>query len=688
MKKIIKYAPFLVILLVFINWFISNEIVGGDWPYFFRETVINFSVFPPAWAPFFGNGLGGMSPSYFLDQYLYLSVFISLHILQIPWEVGYKFFWFGGFIFLSIFSSLYLYKTVYEKVRMWQLAFCALLYTTNTYILMVVGGGQMGIALAYAIAPLVLAFFIKLTRSISSSNKNFGLPIVTGLVLSVQVMFDPRIVYLTMIAVGVYYVFCIKYYTSKKNLLNTLYLLLNTAIPLGIVLLLHASWILPLLVFKYNPVVDLGSAIPTLEGLKFLSFADFSQAFSLLHPNWPENIFGKVYFMRPEFIILPILAYSSLLFLNSKLKNQTNNNNMVILFFAVLGLFGAFLAKGLNPPFEEINIWMFRYVPGIGMFRDPTKFYLLIALSYSMLIPFSLYSIYNIFNEKCKTHNINFLVRVQTLLPNLFIFFTFLYLLFLIRPALLGELSGTFKFHQVPKEYIVLKDFISTQPQFFRLLWIPQQQRFGFVSYTHPSIGANTLFSESTPTKIIPHLQKESSRTLVSDLGIKYIIVPFDPLGEIFLKDRKYDDQQYRKIITGLRKLSWLKEVPGFRNIIVFEVLYPKDNFWLNGEGEVSYGNDYQTKYNLSVSLTEPTNLIFSENYNPYWIAKIDNKEIKSVKTKENLNSFPLQKVGTYSFEVYFLKDLYYTYGRIISIATLFILLGVLLWKKIKKSKR
>ena len=36
-------------------------------------------------------------------------------------------------------------------------------------------------------------------------------------------------------------------------------------------------------------------------------------ALSLLHPNWPENLFGKVYFLQPEFLILPILAFSAFL---------------------------------------------------------------------------------------------------------------------------------------------------------------------------------------------------------------------------------------------------------------------------------------------------------------------------------------------------------------------------------------
>ncbi len=48
--------------------------------------------------------------------------------------------------------------------------------------------------------------------------------------------------------------------------------------------------------------------------LHFLSFADFSHTLAFLHPNWPENLFGKVYFLQPEFLLLPVIAFSALFF--------------------------------------------------------------------------------------------------------------------------------------------------------------------------------------------------------------------------------------------------------------------------------------------------------------------------------------------------------------------------------------
>jgi len=72
------------------------------------------------------------------------------------------------------------------------------------------------------------------------------------------------------------------------------------------------------------------------------TYSKFENTISLLQPNWPENIFGKAYFMRPEFLILPMLAFSALLFIHKAQKEKRE----LIVFFVIIGLLGAFLAKG------------------------------------------------------------------------------------------------------------------------------------------------------------------------------------------------------------------------------------------------------------------------------------------------------------------------------------------------------
>ena len=686
LKNIVNiFWAFIFILIlgsVYYRWFTLDPIIGGDWPYFFNETLKEFPIFFPSWNTWLGNGWGGTHPIYFLQMFQNFTVFFAT-FLNIPWVIVYKVLWFGGFITLSVFSSIYLSKSVLRTREVWVYLMSSLIFAANTYVLMLVDGGQMGIALAYSVTPLVLGIFIKIINLISSSDFNSKLKIqnskfsvFAGLVLSLQVLFDPRIAYITMIGIALYFSFNV-----TKNMVKNLHLILFVfVIPSVIAVLLHATWILPLLIARQNVASELGDAYSSLGIVKFLSFASFSQTLSLLQSNWPENIFGKVGFMKSEFLVISILAYSSLLFISkikyqiSKIhvKNQKNNsnktieqfNNRIILFFALLGIIGAFLAKGANPPFGNLYLWLFDHVQGFVFFRDSTKFYLFTILSYSVLIPYSFLAILNKVSSIGKhVHIIKFLLLTSFVL----------FWLFTIRQAVTGQLNGTFKYHEIPNEYFRLKDFLSNQPDFFRTFWIPRQQRFTYYSTVHPSLEATHLFNTSTSTKMISMLKKPAAKKYFEGLNIKYVIVPYDSLGEIFQKDRKYDEAAYRNVINELNGIAWLKKVDGFGKIAVFQTPYYNDHINLSGNGKITSEMSAPYRYLVTVSIDKPQRLIFSEKYNPDWVIKDGKNTVHSQKTPIGFNSFKLSKRGTYSFEIYFSQEDYYFYGRIISIVTILI---------------
>lgn len=292
-------------------------------------------------------------------------------------------------------------------------------------------------ALGMSIVPAVLAVF--LTSKINSLKRS----LLLGILFALLIALDIRIAYMMMIGVGIFLLIKFIYELRIANgglkeqirelLFEFVYIIL---IPSAVAGLLHAFWIVPTLFVHQNPFQQLGAAYSTNEAVKFFSFATFENTVSLLHPNWPENIFGKIYFMRPQFLLLPILAYGALFFVNGKRKTENGeiikqvqndpashelrkgkekrlprvdtstlamtDENLYVIFFALLGLLGAFLAKGANDPFGGIYLWLFGHVPGFVMFRDPTKWYLLIAISYSMLVPYTVSKIYDWLSQKFK----------------------------------------------------------------------------------------------------------------------------------------------------------------------------------------------------------------------------------------------------------------------------------------------
>lgn len=397
-KEIIwKLLVFLILIWIYFPLFTLRSFILGDFPFLFPSMYKDIFLSPLTWS---FNGLGSFNaPLLWVQTAFAFPVNILGNILHLPWTVITNIGFFFPFFVLSFLSIHFLSKKVFPQSQFSFLA--VLVFLTNTYLLMLIGGGQIMIALAYAICPIVLLVYFHLFE-----KPDIMKALLAGIVLSIEMLFDLRIIYVTLVGIGIYVLYKTVYEMRINNgkwrnifriARNIVYLFI---VPGLVVVLLHTFWILPIIIHHQNPIAQLGSAYDSLSAVKFFSFANFENALGLLHPNWPENIFGFTHFMRPEFLLLPILAFSSLFFIGKKKPEEEKRENLYVIYFVLLGLVGIFLAKGANDPFGGIYLWMFGHVPGFIMFRDPTKWYLLIALSYSMLIPYTVSKIYEKLKEK------------------------------------------------------------------------------------------------------------------------------------------------------------------------------------------------------------------------------------------------------------------------------------------------
>ena len=681
-----------IVFLIFKNWFSFYSLSSGDWSHKFPEMIRGFTLYPYAWDPGFFNGLGGTTVFLLaLNTYFLSTTSLLFNFFHVPWVLIERLVWFWPFLIISVFSSYNLFKKLFsEKFAL----LSSFIFLFNAYILMIVGGGQMGIAMSYSIVPLVLYFFIILNENIKLKYS-----LLLGILFGILVMLDLRIAYVTLSALGIYFLFNIKQLIIGKNLkeivVNISYIFI---IPFAVIGFLHAFWILPLLIFHQNPVQSFGAVYTSAEAVKFFSFAKFENTISLLHPNWPENIFGKVGFMKPEFLILPILAYSSLLFIN-KLKSLREKK--YIIFFTLLGLNGSFLAKGANEPFGGIYLWLFDHFPGFIMFRDPTKWYTLVAISYSMLIPFTIWKIYEWLRSRSKF----FRQRRISLWPtifntsNLFLLIIVFCLLYLIRPALLGQLTGTFKATAVPSDYIKLEKFLSSENSFSRVLWVPTLQRFGYYSNNHPAVSANDFFKTGGHSNIFNKINITEGSKILQEAGVRYVIVPYDSQGEIFLKDRKYDEKSYLKTIKDVEGIKWLKKVdcsiakllncsdPVFGKVAVFEVPNPRDHFW-SPSGNIIKNYKYinPTKYIVELKNAKKGDVVvFSESFDKNWVAYNSSFKIHSTLYENRFNSFVLPQDGDYSITIYYTPQDWVNRGLVISIVSLVGIIAILIGFKLKK---
>lgn len=453
---------------------------GGDAGFYFSEQLKRMPWLPVLWHPEYGFGVSMLDRLWF--QYPYDITVKVLSSAGFSWWFIDKLLW-AMVLILGVYSAYKLAAYIAGNGRLALIA--SLIYISNTYILLLFGGGQIGVAQAYAFAPFVFYRFMKYGKSTLKEQ------IISGLCLAVLVAFDLRIAFLVVVA--------------------TVFWWYRSVIPLFVAASVHLFWIMPL-VLGGRGISDLGEQFTGAGMLKFLSVADFSHALGLLHPNWPENLFGRVYFMQPEFLVLPILAFAALLF--------TKKNNRM-LYFAALSLAGAFFVKGVNPPAGGIFLWLFAHVPGFVMFRDPTKFYVYTAAGYSVLIAYTLQKI----NKKI------------------------VYILFILLWAF--TLRGfSFPATYIPQEYDQLKNVLIADTVPSRTLWIPQKQSFSYFSDIHPILTAT------------------AGATI--DPSVKYVIVPADVNKSIFLNDYKFDQSLRDAVIRGLLQKQ-LPQDDRFRDLAVFE---------------------------------------------------------------------------------------------------------------------
>ncbi len=221
------------------------------------------------------------------------------------------------------------------------------------------------------------------------------------------------------------------------------------------------------------------------------------------HPGWIE-------------FLIPLLAVIAILF---GIKRNRN-----ILFFSPLLIIGLFLSKGLQPPGGFIYKWMFSYIPFFGMFRSPfEKFGLIIAFSYSFLVPLGILEVRRLIKKRSISIGITAVILI---------------LLFGISvwPMWTGDV---FSFYEgaIPKEaknvpatkvkipdyWKKAANYINQDKEDYRIVFLPQSPfdgmwykwKYGYAGADFGSV--NLLFNRPVITQYIGNSYADAYRKMVLD---------------------------------------------------------------------------------------------------------------------------------------------------------------------------
>lgn len=567
-----KYLPvviqFLVIVSIFWIFWTPGVKVAAD---FHTSSVANLAenIFPFTWKDTIAaGGLGEYTANILWSQPLH-TLFGILSLTNIPFELVEKILGFLCLVagFISIRKLL-----EFLRVGFWEKAAGTFFYLTNTFFILLFDGGQLPLSLGYGVLPLIILYFLK-----NSIWFTFWLIILSFL--------DIRLLYIVGIILSVYFFYSLLFFRKNVKFKKIFVIfILSFAALVGI----HAYWILPVLLSK-SP--QLPQTYERVSQVDFLSFSSILHSLLLQQPHWYENVFGRV--SQPEvwFVGIPFLVFSAIFL---KRKDKT------VGFWAILALVGIFLSKGSKEPFPQVYSWLFTNIPGFPLFRDPVKFYFLTALAFTILISFAV----GAFSKYSRFLSILIIA----------------YLIWLVRPVYLGQMTGMFSSPIYQKEYLNLNNILMVDKNPSVVFWIPMKSPLGFSSSLHPTVDA-TKIGQKRPFIVgtkgtyetLNFLREAPYMGEIFDVaGIGYIAYPFlDPRRDDIHPD---NIRYFYTFLDQLANLPWLSKVnnsaiPLFKiNKHQDKIFLTPNTWWVIGNDDLYNESTKSAQLNLSKN-----GLIFAE---------------------------------------------------------------------------
>ncbi len=576
------FTVILVLLVVYWGWWLPGPRVANDYPNTSQDTLNSLMDLPRAWSSRYSEGMGEYSV---FTLWSWPISFLSGLLAN----GGLNFDLIERLVFILPFiivGTLGIWKFL-ERLNLSNPAriIASIFYLLNTYILLVIDGGQLMIALAYAWFPIA---YLTIDNSLKGGMVK---RILAGLSVWVLGFLDIRFIYILLLLTVARFLYEFIFIEKKDQLVQWTTNWLKTGFAAGIIaLVLNAYWIITIL--KYPLPAD---EYNRLTQASFSNFYNLGHSLLLISPHWHENAFGKITPLKWEFILIPIASFLALLL---------RRYDKLVGFWTLVALISVFLAKGFSPPFPQVYQWFFENIPGFTLFRDSTKFFFLTSLSYSVLIGITV-------NESIKRfHTKKAVIIFSTLV--------ILYLLVLVRPVWLGQMTGTFLIQNENNEYLQIKDLLQKDNTFSRVLWIPATIPLTYTDTSHPIVEARRIFSTRPfasgivgSYEVFNFLREAPFMGELFDItGVGYIVYSFEE-GKKSAEAYNY----YQIFSQQLSNLKWLTKIPDL-NISTFKTKESQERFFLASNLWGVIGSDEilnESTKSASLSLSRNA-LVFIQN--------------------------------------------------------------------------
>lgn len=622
----IKNKSYIYIFFLFIlgaishwRWFFSYGVLtSGDWGFYWLETMKDFSKSSLFWINY--SNLGDITEMSFFYPIKYLFGLLSKFNVSFIYSERILF-----FLPVVIFSTLSSFLLVKKIIKSNIAGFVgSLIYCFNTYFL-VIQNGHLTISMAYSLFPLVFYFFIK-----TLDKSSYSYSIISAITLLILGIYELRIAYITGFVLLLYFIYHLLIESNWSFLKKKISIVLTFGL---LFILLNSYWVLGYFSL-YTNSTERRIANSALFGNEYLNIF---YAFNLMHPFWKDGIIYPFINQTIPFYLwlLPIFVFLSLFFYKQ---------NKRILFFALISLLGILLSKQVDSPFPHLYDWLFQNFPGFWMFREASKFYILIALGYSILIGAFIARLYQSWvKTKWQIYGKYFLTFLIS-----FIF------LWNTKALITGEIGGLFVPRYIHNDYLILKNFILEQRDYFRTFWIPRDSRFSIYTNNHPKVSnvniiesnwkSFTVYEKYGRTlpfqkRISDVFKKPFSNNLFDVSSIKYVIIPIQDIendDDFFIYYGGENNPGIRNwYVSQLDKVEWLKKIDiGTKELAIYENKDYKPHIYTTQEIETVHQNipynkvrfeqKNPTEYKIFLkNVSQPIYLNFSESYHPQWKVRV-----------------------------------------------------------------
>ncbi|HME82821.1 MAG TPA: hypothetical protein VKF82_12225 [Candidatus Eremiobacteraceae bacterium] len=526
---------------IFRDWLFSlRTIAFADWPYLAPQTMADFWPMREGWIAYNGVGFSSAAslPGFLLDVLCGLA-----SLAHIPFEVFERAVYFVPAFIICLAGT---YALTLELTHSRTAAIVASAFSIfNGYGLRILGLGQVSIFVAAGLLPVFALLFIKLMRGVTP-------PRVAGMiaVFGAMLAYDLRIAYVAVLVglmMGAGYL-ALQHLRALPSLAG-----IGGSI-VAAVLFVHAAWVLPSLYYhKLEPKLPPG--FDARGWFDVLSYFTLPEALTLYH-QWKMPGYGTAYPPVLPYIVLFALALMPIL-LRPRRPWVVGLTGMALLF--------AMLMKGARPPFSELSTWIFRHVPGMYGFRDPSKFAGVIVFAEAALIGYATVLLGGVFPRFARVFPIAAIALV----------------LAAHGYAFSRQIGGAIRARDVPPEYTELIEYITNDTRFSRVVWMPRRATFHVRTREHPIVEAladlpGPLYyytnNNEDNTWGLGWIEQPYSGWLMRDLDVGYFVVP----------DERIDDQAFAAgwtprahVATSLDRLPWLAFDRKFGGIDVYRVKDP-----------------------------------------------------------------------------------------------------------------